>query len=170
LAKRRRRAGTDRPGKRRDAPVPVREARLPATFVPRAAFPASMEAYFKSLTLWLAAGSEAAAALVIGLATVEATLRALWLFVKGGFPWIGIREHQDDKEKVRLRLGRWLAVALEFELAADVLRTAVAPTWNEIGQLAAIVVLRTLLNYFLQKEIDKAEARDALRISRGEEA
>jgi uncharacterized membrane protein len=60
---------------------------------------------------------------------------------------------------VRLRLGRWLAVALEFELAADVLRTAVAPTWNEIGQLAAIVVLRTALNYFLQKEIDKAEAR-----------
>ena len=64
------------------------------------------------------------------------------------------------KERVRLRLGRWLAVALEFELAADVLRTAVAPTWDEIGQLAAIVVLRTLLNFFLQKEIDKAEARD----------
>jgi len=65
------------------------------------------------------------------------------------------------KERVRLRLGRWLAVALEFELAADVLRTAVAPTWDETGQLAAIVVLRTLLNFFLQKEIDKAEARDA---------
>ncbi len=46
-------------------------------------------------------------------------------------------------------------------MAADVLRTAVAPTWSEIGQLAAIVVLRTLLNYFLQKEIDKAEARNA---------
>ena len=71
------------------------------------------------------------------------------------------RQHQDEKELVRLRLGRWLAVALEFELAADVLRTAVAPTWNEIGQLAAIVVLRTLLNFFLQKEIDKAESRNA---------
>ena len=124
-----------------------------------------MESYFKALTLWLASGSEAAAALVIGLATIEATLRALWLFVQGAFPQVGIREHQDDKERVRLRLGRWLAVALEFELAADVLRTAVAPTWDEIGQLAAIIVLRTLLNYFLQKEIDKAEARDALRMS-----
>jgi uncharacterized membrane protein len=71
---------------------------------------------------------------------------------------------------VRLRLGRWLAVAREFELAADVLRTAVAPTWDEIGQLAAIIVLRTLLNYFLQNEIDKAEARDAQRVSRGQEA
>jgi uncharacterized membrane protein len=128
-----------------------------------------MEAYFKALTLWLASGAEAAAALVIGLATVEATLRALWLFVKGAFPRVGVREHQDDKEKVRLRLGRWLTVALEFELAADVLRTAVTPTWNEIGQLAAIIVLRTLLNYFLQKEIDKAEARDTLRMSQGDE-
>ncbi|MBA3963570.1 MAG: DUF1622 domain-containing protein [Chthoniobacterales bacterium] len=41
------------------------------------------------------------------------------------------------------------------------LRTAIAPTWNEIGQLAAIVVLRTALNYFLQQEIDKAEAKHA---------
>src|SRR3954449_2545914 len=75
-------------------------------------FPASMESYFKALTLWLASGSEAAAALVIGLATIEATARALFLFVKGAFPQVGVREHQDEKEKVRLRLGRWLAVAL----------------------------------------------------------
>src|SRR4051794_7931066 len=118
-----------------------------------------MEGYFKALTLWLASGSEAAAALVIGLATIEATLRALWLFVRGAFPQIGVREHQDEKEKVRLRLGGWLAVALEFELAADVLRTAVTPTGDEIGQLAAIIVLRTLLNYFLQKEIEGRGAR-----------
>lgn len=111
------------------------------------------------MTLWLASGSEAAAALVIGLATIEGVVRAVWLFGKGAIPGGGVREHQDEKEQVRLRLGRWLAVALEFELAADVLRTAVAPTWNEIGQLAAIIVLRTLLNFFLQKEIDKAEAR-----------
>jgi uncharacterized membrane protein len=123
-----------------------------------------MEVYFKQLTLWLASGSEAAAALVIGLATIEAALRAVWLFaaaVRRQQPDRPV--HQDEKEQVRLRLGRWLAVALEFELAADVLRTAVAPTWREIGQLAAIIVLRTLLNFFLQKEIDKAEARAAAR-------
>jgi uncharacterized membrane protein len=60
---------------------------------------------------------------------------------------------------VRLRLGTWLAVALEFELAADILRTAVAPTWNDVGLLAAIIGLRTILNYFLQAEIEKAHAR-----------
>ena len=113
----------------------------------------------KQLTIWLASGVEGAAAVLIGLAAVEATWRSLLLFVPGHDPGHAAGGPQDAKEAVRLRLGRWLAVALEFELAADILRTAVAPTWNEIGQLAAIVVLRTVLNYFLQAEIDKAVAR-----------
>jgi len=45
-----------------------------------------------------------------------------------------------------------------------ILRTAVAPTWTEIGQLAAIVVLRTVLNYFLQQEIDKAQVRSPAHV------
>ena len=109
----------------------------------------------KTATLILAACIEGAGAIVIGLAAVEAFLRALLLFVPGR-QRVG---ETDAKEAVRLRLGRWLAVALELELGADILRTAVAPTWNEIGQLAAIVVLRTALNFFLQKEIDKAAER-----------
>jgi uncharacterized membrane protein len=128
-----------------------------------------MEGHLKELTLWLASGSEAAAALVVALATIEATLRSLRLFFRGTLPHVGVHEHLDDKERVRLRLGRWLAIALEFLLAADVLRTAVAPSWNEIGQLAAIIALRTLLNYFLQQDIARAEARDALRNSRGDQ-
>lgn len=102
----------------------------------------------KNATLILAAGVEGAGAFVIGLAAIEAFLRALWLFVPGRHA-IG---EPDPREAVRLKLGRWLAVALELELGADILRTAVAPTWNEIGQLAAIVVLRTALNFFLQRE------------------
>ncbi len=115
--------------------------------------------FFKQVTVWLASGVEAAAAIIIGLAAIEATIRSLLLFVPRPHRIRSGGPQQDAKEAVRLRLGRWLAVALEFELAADILRTAVAPTWNEIGQLAAIVVLRTVLNYFLQQEIDKAEAR-----------
>jgi len=63
------------------------------------------------------------------------------------------------KESVRLRLARWLAVALEFALAADILRTAIAPSWDEIGKLAAIAALRTILNFFLQREIAEEAAR-----------
>ncbi len=117
--------------------------------------------FLKTATLLLAACVEGAAALVIGLAAVEATFRALVLFLPGRVSAGGA----DLKEDVRLRLGRWLAVALEIEVGADILRTAVAPTWTEIGQLGAIVVLRTALNFFLQQEIDKAEVRTAARRS-----
>lgn len=116
-----------------------------------------MEEIIKAFTLWLAVGTEAAAALIIGLAIIEAVLSALLLFVPGAASHISREGPQAAKEQVRLKLGRWLAVALEFELGADILRTAVAPTWAEIGQLAAIAAIRTILNYFLQQEIDKAE-------------
>ena len=53
----------------------------------------------------------------------------------------------------RLVLGRFLTLALEFQLAADVLATAIAPTWQEIGELAAIAVIRTALNFSLTREI-----------------
>lgn len=110
----------------------------------------TIEDVFKSITFYLASGVEAAAALMIGLAAIEGTCQALLLFF--------IKRSAPDKAKddIRLRFGRWLVVGLEFELGADILRTAIAPTWNEIGLLAAIVILRTTLNYFLQKEIAKA--------------
>ena len=54
---------------------------------------------------------------------------------------------------LRLSLARYLVVALEFQLAADILGTAIAPNWNGIGKLAAIAVIRTVLNHFLQREM-----------------
>lgn len=112
-----------------------------------------MEALFKLWTGYVASGVEAAAGVIIAIAAVEATWRALGVFfVRPAAP-------DEAKEGVRLRLARWLAVALEFELAADILRTAIAPSWDEIGKLAAIAALRTLLNYFLQKEIEQNAMR-----------
>ena len=115
----------------------------------------------KQLTLWLASGTEAAAALIIALAALEATVRSLALFVRRSMRDTddGDAGTHDRKEEIRLKLGRWLALSLEFALAADILRTAVAPSWDEIGKLAAIAVLRTALNFFLQREIDGARAR-----------
>jgi uncharacterized membrane protein len=112
----------------------------------------------KDLTLYLAAGTEAVASAIIAFAIVEATLRAVLLVLRPRRA-TGPDDSHDAKEDVRLRLGRWLALALEFLLAADILETAVAPTWEEIGQLAAIAALRTALNFFLQREIDAAERR-----------
>lgn len=107
---------------------------------------------FATWTTTLADYVEIVAALIIVGAVVEAFARAVIVFVHRNLP-------AETKEAVRLGLGRWLALALEFELAADILRTAIAPTWNQIGLLAAIIGLRTVLNYFLQKEIDRALQR-----------
>jgi uncharacterized membrane protein len=59
-------------------------------------------------------------------------------------------------EHVRLLLGRFLALGIEFQLAADILKTAVSPSWHDIEQLAAIAAIRTVLNYFLAQDVDKA--------------
>lgn len=61
--------------------------------------------------------------------------------------------------RVRLTLARFLALALEFQLGADILSTAVAPTWDRIGRLAAIAVIRTALNYFLSLEMREEQRR-----------
>jgi uncharacterized membrane protein len=77
---------------------------------------------------------------------------AVWAFLQLLF--IAARDRRASRfVAVRLRLGRTLALGLEFQLASDVLRTAVAPSFNDIGQLAAIVGIRTALNFFLSKEI-----------------
>lgn len=107
---------------------------------------------FKQLIVYLAITVEAMAAIIIGLAAIEAAIKSFHLLIHR-------HEMQLTKEQIRLGLGRWLVLGLEFELAADILRTTVAPTWNEIGQLAAIIIIRTVLNFFLQRDIDKAEIR-----------
>ena len=114
----------------------------------------------KGITVWLATATEAIAGVLIAIAVIEATFRTVTVVLR----YSSVRnpdQSHEAKEEVRLRLGRWLALALEFELGADILRTAIAPTWSEIGQLAAIAAVRTALNYFLQQEIDKAAVRNA---------
>lgn len=55
---------------------------------------------------------------------------------------------------IRLTLGSWLALGLEFQLGADILATTVAPSFEALVRLGAIAVIRTFLNYFLSKEIE----------------
>ena len=92
---------------------------------------------------------------------------ALWAFVR--FVVAGLRD-RDARAfvPVRLTLGRFLALGLEFQLASDVLRTAVAPSFRELGQLAAVAAIRTALNYFLAREID--EERRQLAEERGHDS
>ncbi|MBK0402026.1 DUF1622 domain-containing protein [Adhaeribacter sp. BT258] len=116
-----------------------------------------MEEFIKMITIYLARFVEAGAALIIGFATLKAFylyLRDLFLNKTPFIPRSGIRHN----------LGRSLALALEFLLGADILQTAVAPTWDDIGKLAAIAVLRTGLNYFLELEM-KEEKANPMRLN-----
>jgi uncharacterized membrane protein len=73
-------------------------------------------------------------------------------------------------EHVRLQLGRFIALGIEFQLASDILTTAVSPTFHDIGMLGAIAGIRTLLNYFLAQEIEKVERMERegmLRVDTG---
>ena len=79
---------------------------------------------------------------------------ALYGFLK---PLIG--RHPDGFTLVRLSFARYLALGLEFQLAADILSTAVSPSWEQIGKLAAIAIIRTGLNFFLMKEMQMQEER-----------
>ena len=104
-----------------------------------------VEEIVANLVLWLKLLIEAIGAIVIG-GGILASLR----FTRGSFP-----PTARDFIDARLTLARFLAIALEFQLGADILSTAVAPSWDAIGKLAAIAIIRTALNYFLSREMQE---------------
>src|SRR5262245_43278526 len=106
-----------------------------------------MEETFKELSAAVALWIEAAATLLIAFGALEA------LLVVFGRLRTGVRGALHRKE-IWVRFGVWLLLGLEFELAADVIRSAISPTWADIGQLAAIAVIRTFLNYFLERDLE----------------
>lgn len=108
-----------------------------------------VEELVATLVLWLKLATEVTGALLIGLDIVLAGVR----FLRSSLPPRVI-----DFDGVRLTLARFLALALEFQLGADILSTAVAPSWDEIGKLGAIAVIRTALKYFLSREMEERVA------------
>ena len=99
---------------------------------------------------YLAAVAEIAAAVVIGGAIGRGILSY-------GRQLFSRKQRFDATEVIRLQLGRGLALGLEFTIASDILHSGVAPTRQDISNLSAIVLLRTLLNYFLAREIRQGE-------------
>lgn len=91
------------------------------------------------------------------------TLGAIVIAVGIGVAIVGLVRHALHERgssftPVRLQFARYLTLALELQLAADILSTSVAPTWERIGKLAAIAVIRTALNYFLSLEMKHERA------------
>jgi uncharacterized membrane protein len=112
-----------------------------------------MKEWVEQIVEFAASGLELLTALVI----IYASALALVNYFRDAF---SKSPELKPKLEIRLALGRSLTVALELLLAADILKTAVAPTWTDIGQLAAIAAIRTLLNFFLERELEKSKRRE----------
>ena len=107
---------------------------------------------------WLITATEAAALVINGIAllfTIAGTVIALYEAVRLMFAKPGAR----DPRTVWLGYARWLVAALTFQLAADIIESSVAATWEAVGQLAAIALIRTFLNYFLERDVREAQER-----------
>lgn len=105
-----------------------------------------LEVQFKEIAEILAVTIEAGAVAVVTYGAAEA------IVLLGSA--IARREPTAYQGRVIwLKFATWILLALEFALAADIVRTAIAPTWDDIGKLAAIAIIRTILNYFLTKDI-----------------
>ncbi|CAG0947123.1 hypothetical protein ANRL1_03703 [Anaerolineae bacterium] len=104
---------------------------------------------------YVAVVGDVAATLVIGIAVVR-ELIAYARVLRQSAP-----AQAEAHETIRLRLGRALVLGLEFTVASDILATVVSPTRDELIDLGAIILLRSLLNYFLEREMRQVEERRA---------
>lgn len=107
-----------------------------------------MELILKEIADHLALAAELLCVLCIAIGAATAVVRTISAMVTRT---MNIRHVRRD---VWRSFAAWMILSLEFALGADIVRTAIAPTWNDIGQLAAIAVIRTGLNYFLERDME----------------
>lgn len=94
---------------------------------------------------------DALALVVIVIGTAEALITGLGAVVRT------LDGHA--RREIWLRYARWLVAALTFQLAADILETSITTGWDAVGRIAAIAVIRTFLNYCLDRDLDDVRQR-----------
>ena len=104
------------------------------------------EENFRFMASFIALLIEGAVVLIVAIGTVQALMRVPGVFSSES-PLVAAKA-------VWLSFAVWILLALEFALGADIIRTAISPTWDEIGKLAAIATIRTGLNWFLGKDLE----------------
>jgi uncharacterized membrane protein len=105
-----------------------------------------MEQWMAEITHGVSLVIELMAILIIAVSSLAAFAGAVRLM-------FGVPTTNQEKRAFYLRYARWLVAALTFQLAADLVHTSLAPTWDDIGRLAAIALIRTFLSYFLERDV-----------------
>lgn len=96
---------------------------------------------------------EGAVVLIVAIGTAQALCRVPSVFASAS----PLRA----AKAVWLSFAVWILLALEFALGADIIRSAISPSWDEIGKLAAIAAIRTGLNWFLAKDLENFTPAEA---------
>jgi uncharacterized membrane protein len=105
-----------------------------------------MEQSLEVLAHYTSLAIDLIAILVIAIGSLGAVIGMVRVMV--------VSSPEGAKRDVWLQYARWLVAGLTFQLAADVVHTAIAPSWDEVGKVAAIAGIRTFLTYFLDRDID----------------
>jgi uncharacterized membrane protein len=106
-----------------------------------------VEALLHEIAHYVALAAEAIAILIIAIGSVEALINIFRVMTTA-------RSTGVQKRAVWLDFARWLVAALTFQLAADIVGTSFSPTWDEVGRLGAVAVIRTFLSFFLDHEVE----------------
>jgi uncharacterized membrane protein len=93
---------------------------------------------------------EVAAVLIVTFGAADAFVKIVRIVATPGAT-------HGERKAIWRRFGTWLVLGLEFELAADIIGSVISPTWQDIGELGAIAVIRTFLNYFHEKDLERTE-------------
>jgi len=107
---------------------------------------------------WLVVASESAIVIIDALALAVILIGTAEAVVLGVRAVISSPTGQERRD-VWLRYARWLVAALTFQLAADIIETSLTTSWDAVGRIAAVAVIRTFLNYFLERDLEEIRRR-----------
>lgn len=122
---------------------------MPIDVVPYVACMADLEPAFRLFASFVALGVELCAIITVVIGATEAMASSVRHILFD-------RSATMSRRAIWVRFAGWILLALEFTLASDIIRTAIAPTWDQLGRLAAIAAIRTVLNFFLGRDVKEA--------------
>lgn len=107
---------------------------------------------------WLIFATENAIVLIDALALVIIVVGTVEAFFGGLRAMLGSPTGHERRD-IWLRYARWLVAGLTFQLAADIIETSITTDWEAVGKIAAIALIRTFLNYFLDRDLEDIRLR-----------
>jgi uncharacterized membrane protein len=107
---------------------------------------------------WLVFATENAIVFIDVLALIIVVVGTIEAFFGGLRAMLGSPSGHERRD-IWLRYARWLVAGLTFQLAADIIETSITTSWEAVGRIAAIAVIRTFLNYFLDRDLEEVRRR-----------